>query len=431
VIGNRWKAVAAAAAVGIVAAACGSSSHSSTATTTEGSSSSASTGSAGSSAPATKSAYQIGFITSNTGGASSSYAGSVRGAEARIDALNAAGGINGHPLKLITYDDESTPADNQTAANLLIQKGVLGVVDDTSFAFGGAATLTKADIPVTGASIDGPEWGESTNMFSVEPPTETPVDGRSYTSLALVNTFKLLGIKKLAQVGYEIPSVTQAANQTFQLAAQAGISKCYNNDTISFGNSDFTAVVLAIKAAGCDGVYVPMLLTSEVAIAQGLKNVGSTAKVVSPGVAYDPNVLSSPGSLSALAGDYTTAEVDLTNPSPGSQTMLANLKKYADYTSPVANLNIVFAYLGTDALIEGIQMAGSDPTPSKIIAALRTVTDYTGGGILPSPTTFAGYGTPAMFPATECSPLFEITTSGYQPANGGKPVCGAVVYTKA
>lgn len=345
--------------------------------------------------------------------------------------MNAAGGVNGHPLKLLMYDDASTAAGNQTASELLVQKGVLGIIDDTSFAFGGAATLTKDHIPVTGASIDGPEWGESDNMFSVVPPTETPVNGRSYTYTSLVDVFKVLGIKKLAQVGYEIPSVTQAANQTFQLAAEAGTSRCYNNNTISFGANDFTAVVLAIKSAGCDGVYVPMLLTSEYAIAQGLKNAGSTAKLISPSVAYDPTVLSSPSALRALAGDYTGAEVDLTNPSPGSQTMLANLKKYASYTSPLANLNIVFAYLGTDALIKGIQMAGTDPTPSGITAALRTVDNYDGDGILPSPVTFKGYGTPAMFPPSECEPLFLITTSGFQPANGGKPVCGTLTSTKA
>ncbi len=426
-MGSRWRYVAVAAVVSLAAAACGSSSHSSTGATTGGSSAStAATGSAG----ATGSPYQIGFITSNTGGASSSYAGSVRGADARVDALNAAGGINGHPVKLVVYDDASTASGNQSAAQLLIQKGVLGVIDDTSFAFGGAAALSKANIPVTGASIDGPEWGASKNMFSVTPPTETPVDGRQYTYTSLINVFKALGIKKLAQVGYEIPSVTQAANQTFQLAAAAGISKCYNNNTISFGANDFTAVILAIKSAGCDGVYVPMLLTSEIAIAQGLKNAGSTAKLVSPSVAYDPNVLSSPASLNALAGDYTAASVDLTNPSPGSQTMLANLKKYANYSSPVANLNIVWAYLGADALIKGIQMAGSNPTPSSVITAIRTITSFDGGGILASPSTFAGYGTPAMFPPTQCEPLFAITTSGFQPANGGKPVCGTLTSTK-
>jgi hypothetical protein len=45
--------------------------------------------------------------------------------------------------------------------------------------------------------------------------------------------------------------------------------------------------------------------------------------------------------------------------------------------------------------------------------------------------TFRGFGTPAMFPQTQCSPVFAITGQGFQPFNGGKPVCGNLVSTKA
>jgi hypothetical protein len=81
-------------------------------------------------------------------------------------------------------------------------------------------------------------------------------------------------------------------------------------------------------------------------------------------------------------------------------------------------------------MIKGIQMAGSSPSPSKITAALRTVGNYDGDGILPSPVTFKGYGTPSMFLPNSCEPLFQITASGYQPANGGKLVCGTLTSTK-
>lgn len=174
-------------------------------------------------------------------------------------------------------------------------------------------------------------------------------------------------------MGYEIPSVTEEANQTFQLAAQVGISKCYNN-TIGFGVNDFTSVVLAVKAAGCDGVYVPMLLTPEIAIAQELKTSRAKA-LISPPVAYDDSVLSNPGALSALSGDYTEAVIDLTHPSAAAKRMLANLKQYANYSAPIANLNILFSYVATDVIITGRQMPGSDPTPQSIISNLRTLTD--------------------------------------------------------
>jgi branched-chain amino acid transport system substrate-binding protein len=415
------------AAVGLVVGACGSSSHN-----TSGQSAATTGGSAGTgkNGPATGTPYVIGFITSQTGRASSSYADSERGAQARVNALNATGGINGHPVQIVMYDDTSTPSGNQTAANLILTKNVVGVIDDTSFAFGGYQALKAAGMPVVGASVDGPEWGQSYNMFSVIPPTQTPINGRSYTYTSLVNTFKLLGIKKLGGVGYNIASVTQAADQMFQLSADAGIAKCYNNDTISFGVNDFTAVALAVRSAGCDGVYVPMLLTSVISIAQEFKGSGVNAKLVIP-TAYDQNVQNNPSALNALAGHYTTAQVDMTNPSPGAQTMLNSLRQYAQYTSGIVNLNVLFAYLSADLLIKGIQMAGPSPTPSKIVSSLRTIGSYDGGGILPTPVTFQGFGTPAMFPPKSCSPIFMITTKGYAPFNDGKPVCGDLVSTKA
>lgn len=341
------------------------------------------------------------------------------------------GGINGHPVKLVILDDASTTGGNLTASQrlALATKGILGVVDDTSFTFGGYQVLKKAGLPVTGASIDGPEWGLTYSMFSVLVPTETPINGQQYTYTTQIDLYKMLGITKLAAVGYQIASVTQAANQLFELAAKQGISKCYNNDTISFGANDFTTEALAIKSAGCNGVYLPMLLTSTISIAQELKNVGSSATVLSPGVAYDQNVEGSPSALASLAGSYTSATVDMTNPNSATQGMLQNLKTYTPYKGGIVSANILYGYLGTDLLLKGIEMAGSSPSPSKIISSLRTVSSYDAEGILPSPVTFTGFGTPAMFPSTSCSPVFKITSTGYQEFNGGKPICGSLVST--
>jgi hypothetical protein len=52
-------------------------------------------------------------------------------------------------------------------------------------------------------------------------------------------------------------------------------------------------------------------------------------------------------------------------------------------------------------------------------------------GVLPTADTFQGFGSPAMFPPTECGPVLAITTTGYQEFNGGKPVCGTLASTGA
>src|ERR1019366_8745490 len=111
----------------------------------------------------------IGYITDETGAASSTYINAVQGAQARIDAQNAIGGVDGHKLELVAEDDQSTPTGNSTAAHLLVSKGAFGIIEDNSGAFGSSRYLNQLGVPVVGASVDGPEWGEqpNTNMFSI------------------------------------------------------------------------------------------------------------------------------------------------------------------------------------------------------------------------------------------------------------------------
>src|SRR5215471_9918123 len=161
-------------ALAILTAACSSSSKSSSSsggTTggTTGSSTGSSSGSNTASAPGvTKDTIKIGFITSATGNASSTFADSAKGAQARISALNDAGGINGRKITLVTADDQSSVSGDLTAAQDLVNKGVFAIIDYTPYAFGGYRYLQQKGIPVTGGSFDGPEWGKqpNTNMFS-------------------------------------------------------------------------------------------------------------------------------------------------------------------------------------------------------------------------------------------------------------------------
>jgi branched-chain amino acid transport system substrate-binding protein len=121
------------------------------------------------SASTAKAPIIIGYITDETGPTSSTYINAVQGAQARIDAQNAAGGVDGRKLELVAEDDQSTPTGNSTAAHLLVSKGAFGIIEDNSGAFGSSRYLNQLGVPVTGVSVDGPEWGEqpNTNMFSI------------------------------------------------------------------------------------------------------------------------------------------------------------------------------------------------------------------------------------------------------------------------
>jgi hypothetical protein len=77
---------------------------------------------------------------------------------------------------------------------------------------------------------------------------------------------------------------------------------------------------------------------------------------------------------------------------------------------------------------EVFQHAGQNPTRTSFINNLRQVTDYTAGGILPSPTSFANFGTPQMMGTPGCTQFVQLSNGQFVNANpGGKPVCGSIV----
>src|ERR1700677_3512601 len=143
----------------------------------------------------------IGFITSETGVFAGAHLHNEWGAEAAIDAQNARGGIDGHQIKVVVEDDQSSPTDNATASEVLVDDHhVFAVIDMSDIAFGGAKFLTQRGVPVFGAALDGPEWTSDQNMFAIVPATQGPIDGQYYTYTDTANALKILGVTKLAQL---------------------------------------------------------------------------------------------------------------------------------------------------------------------------------------------------------------------------------------
>src|ERR1700722_19559158 len=86
-------------------------------------------GSPAGAAKATKSPIIIGYISNLTGVASSTFTDGAGGAQAVIDQVNAAGGVNGHPLKLVVKDDQSNPTLDATASQELVSAGATVIIE--------------------------------------------------------------------------------------------------------------------------------------------------------------------------------------------------------------------------------------------------------------------------------------------------------------
>jgi branched-chain amino acid transport system substrate-binding protein len=95
--------------------------------------------------------YKVGALFSTTGAASNLGVPEENTVDMMVDQINDAGGINGHPLEVIVYDDETDSDKCATLANRLIEQDqVLAIIGPTTSGNSLAIidTITTAEIPL-------------------------------------------------------------------------------------------------------------------------------------------------------------------------------------------------------------------------------------------------------------------------------------------
>jgi branched-chain amino acid transport system substrate-binding protein len=430
-----------ACAVAVIAASCSSSSKKSSASgsSSPGASSSAglpvvnqhfsASGALTASAPGvTPTTIKIGYITSQTGIAASSFKGGDAGAIARIDLQNDQGGVDGRKIVLVAADD-GTIGPKAAAQQLIENDGVFGIIDYSAFVVGAAPYLQAQGVPVTGGGFDGPEWGQQpyTNMFSYTAPLYTPVGGKYYTYDNTERFLKSIGVTKLATFAYGISeSSIQSNKSSVEAGEPLGISECYVNNAVGFGQTSFPTEALAVGQKGCNGTISAMVDSSDVGLSAALKQAGVTAKQFYF-TGYDQSVLDDPNAAQALDGAYFPAAPNFTNPDTATAEMVDALTKYEPTVTGIPSLGVYGSYYAADIMIKGLEVAGANPTRASFISALRGVSNYTGGGLFSPGISFTGFGTTAMFPAQGCNDFVQL--QGDKFVTVGKNVCGKLVAT--
>ncbi len=118
--------------------------------------------------------YKLGLVTSVTGFMSPMGSGARDVGKLVVDRINSQGGINGHPLELIIYDDGSDPSKGVMAYKKLIGEdkvlGIMGPVS-TGIAMACVPIAEKAGVPVF--SLNSSSWVVALKPWNLpNPPTK-------------------------------------------------------------------------------------------------------------------------------------------------------------------------------------------------------------------------------------------------------------------
>ncbi|MCU1596116.1 MAG: putative branched-chain amino acid transport system substrate-binding protein precursor [Frankiales bacterium] len=171
---------------------------------------------------------------------------SATGVQVWANAVNAAGGIAGHPLKVIVQDDQADPARyRQIIQDLVENKHVIAFVGNgtSTTVQAGTSYLEKVRVPVIGSGDGSPAWQSSKMQF----PVVGNADALTYGDMS---TAVKQGKNKMALLScVEASSCSGWAAAAKKYAAKAGMTIVYSA-TISITQADFTSECLNARNAG-------------------------------------------------------------------------------------------------------------------------------------------------------------------------------------
>jgi ABC-type branched-subunit amino acid transport system substrate-binding protein len=416
-VGNWRRLLVVASLVLMVAAACSSSSKSN---------SSAGTNPAGGTTAGNSSGggktITVGVLTDLTGPGANISSTFPQGVKAGIG-LAAKDGYN---IKYVVADSATSPAGELAAAQkLVLQNHVYAVVASSVLLFSAAKFLADHGIPVFGPGADGDEWITTPSMFSI-------IGYQDYTKVYTMfgDFLKAKGVTNLGSVGYGIePSSKENAEENAASAQHAGIKVGYLNTAFPLGSTNVGPLVLAMKAAGIDGLATSIVTNSSFAIVNGLKQQGINLKVNLLPTGYGGDLIQGgPGAEHSAQGSYfLTGAQPVELHTPATQQFQNALKAYAGVTG-LPTFSEYNGYLAIAALEAGLKAGGTNQTQAQLINTMLNLKGFDGRGLWGGhKLSFAMADRGTISSVDNCIWFEQYMGTEFIPVQGFSPICGSVI----
>lgn len=406
----QWALVA-VAAVGLVAAAC-----SSTASTSAPASSPAHVGSAARATGAPIDVGAICYCSSAGGGLAGVFQPGLDVYRAWVRTVNAAGGIDGHPVDLIALNDGGDPSTSLSDAQQLIADHVVAIADMTTVDQAWASTVQAAGIPVVGVLTYNETFGSNPDFY---PEAET----NAAAVHAVVATAKAAGAHSLANIYCDDAPVCQQSVPVFQQTGrQLGVAVTYDA-AISATAPNYTAQCLAAEQQHVQAVFVGETADTTVAFAKSCAQQGYEPLYVTEGAGFGMNVATAPGLRDHLWSEFPSLPFFATTPAV-RQAVAAIDRAYPGLVADATAFSQqdFMAWPSGVLLEQAIEAGGLTPsaTPSaaEVVRGLDALHDDSVDGLTPPLTFTSGQ-------AHQVSCWFTVRVQGGKPAlvDGGKLHC--------
>jgi branched-chain amino acid transport system substrate-binding protein len=319
---------------------------------------------------ASRDAIRVGHFASLTGDTATFGQSADRGMQLAIQEINAAGGVLGRPLELISEDDRSVTEEARSAAQKLLQRdGVVALLGEvaSSRSLAAAPEAQRARIPMISPASTNPkvtEVGDYVFRACFIDPFQGAVMARfAAQELGARRVAILLDYKQDYSVG-----LADYFRRTFkELGGEIVADERYTG-----GDIEFRAQLTTVRAAKPDAIFVPGYYTEVGLIAKQARELGIDVPLLG-GDGWDSEKTLEIGGA-AVEGYYFSTHYSADAESPKVQEFV---RRYRESYGAVPDAMAALGYDTAHILSDALRRAGSSDG-AKLRDAIAATRDFEG-----------------------------------------------------
>ena len=316
----------------------------------------------------TRTDIPIGEFASLTGTTASFGVSSHNGTVMAIDEINAAGGLFGKPIRLITEDDQSKAGEAATVVKKLISRdGIVALLGEvaSSRSLEAAPICQQASIPMVSPASTNPKVTEQGD-FVFRVCFIDPFQGTVLSKFSLNKGWKKIAILTDVKQDYSV-----GLSEFFKAHFVANGGMIVNEQSYSSGDKDFKAQLTAIKASAPDAIVASGYYTEAGLIALQARELQLNVPLLG-GDGWDSPSLVEVGGK-AVEGCFFSNHFSTEDPAPVIQDFL---KRYRDKFNEEPGAMSALGYDSAMILVDAMKRAGT--TDGRAVRdALAATKDFT------------------------------------------------------
>lgn len=317
---------------------------------------------------------KVGEFASLTGKEATFGNSSHEGTLLAVEEINAAGGLLGRKIELLTEDTQSKPGESATVVNKLISRdGVVAILGEvaSSRSLEAAPICQQSKIPMISPSSTNPKVTETGDYIFRVCFTDI-LQGKILANFA----GQKLQAKKVAIFTDVKSDYSKGLAKYFKERFIAAGGQIIAELDFNSGDKDFKAQITAIKSANPDAIFIPAYYTEVALICIQAKQLGVTAPIFG-GDGWESEDLVKIGK-DAVEGTYFSTHCASESPDARVKTFVETYRKRWKNSDGTPKTPDAMAMLGHDTvkvLAGAIQRVGNTEG-SKVRDALAATKDF-------------------------------------------------------